>query len=84
MKPLYAGAVAEFLERGGEIQKLENPRPVTEQELLDYLASCELRVKYFPGTLNPYSCSRRPYSLHGLLRLANNRRRAQQLTPMTL
>ena len=84
MKLDDADAIADFLNRGGEILKFQGAIPVTEQELLVYLASCGLMVKCFPGDLKPYGCQRTRYTALGLLRLANTYRRDQNLSPLML
>ena len=84
MRPDDADAIADFLKQGGEILRVPDPTPVTEQELLVYLATCGLKVKYFPGDMKPYAYQRRRYTALGLLRVANTYRRAQQLSPFML
>ena len=84
MKPTDLDAIANFIAQGGLVQKARAAIPATEQDVLVYLASCGLSVKYIPGTLHPYACRRRRYNANGLLKLANEYRRAQNLPPMML
>ena len=42
MTPEEAAAVVNFLSRGGKIRKFQEAIPVTEPEVLDFLASREL------------------------------------------
>lgn len=82
MKAADANAIAHFMEQGGQVLKGKAAISATEQEVLVYLASCGVTVKYFPGDLKPYAYNRRRYSIDGLLRLANEHRRAQRLSPL--
>ena len=84
MKPTDFDAIANFLAQGGQVLKASAAIPATEQDVLVYLASCGLRVRYVPGTSNPYSCMQRRYNANGLLKLANEYRRSQKLPPMML
>jgi len=84
MKSEDASAIASFLDQGGEVRKVQAAIPATEQEVLVYLASCGLTVKCFPGDSKPYACNGKRYSMDGLLRLANEHRRSQQLSPLML
>jgi len=84
MKPSDARAIAEFLEQGGKIKKIQQPIAATEQEILDYLASCGVSVKYFPDVLLPYQCLGRRHNLASIVRMANDCRRSQKLSPFAL
>lgn len=84
MKSDDESAIANFLERGGRVQKVEAAIAVKEPEVITYLASCGLKVKYFPSDMKGYSCNGRRYTLQGLMRLANTHRRTQKLPPFML
>ena len=84
MKPIDSDAIANFIAQGGQVLKASPAIPATEQDVLVYLASCGLRVKYVAGTSTPYACMKRRYSANGLLKLANEYRRSQKLPPMML
>lgn len=77
-------AIAEFLREGGRVVKVEPDVPATAQEVLDYLASCGVTAKYFPGDPKPYLCQKRRLSLRALFELANTFRCAQQLRRFTV
>ena len=72
-------AVAEFLREGGQIVKMEPEIPATPQEVLDYLGSCGVSAKYFPGDPKPYLCLKKRLSVKALFELANTYRRARRL-----
>ena len=84
MKRSDEAAVAEFLRDGGRILKVAPDLPATPQEVLDFLAECGVRAKYFPGDPKPYLCQRRRLSLHALVELANTHRRARRLQPFSI
>jgi hypothetical protein len=84
MKPADADAVANYVEHGGLVVRVEAAIVVSEREVMDYLAERGLPVKYFAEASMPYKCNGRRYSISGLLRLANKHRRGQQLPPMML
>jgi hypothetical protein len=77
-------AVAEFLREGGQIVKVEADIPATPQEVLDYLKSCGVSAKYFPGDPKPYLCKKKRLSVPALFELANGYRRARCLQPFTI
>jgi len=79
-----ANAIAEFLKDGGEVIKVKDTVPATEQEVLDYLATCGIHAKYMDGDLKPYLQDKKRYSALGLVALANEFRRDQQLAPFAL
>jgi hypothetical protein len=64
-------AVAEFLREGGQVQRVNSSGRITEQELLDYLASVGIKARYVDGDSKSYICYGRRFSLAGLERLAN-------------
>ena len=84
MKPADSDVIANFIAQGGKVLKAPAAIAATEQDVLAYRASCGVTVKYVPGTMSPYACRRRRYTLGGLVRLANGYRRMQQLPPMML
>jgi hypothetical protein len=84
MKPSDELAVAEFLKDGGRILKVEPNVPATPQDVLDFLVSCGVNAKYFPGDPKPYLCQRRRLSLRALVELANKHRHARCLQPFSL
>ena len=81
MKRTYESAIAEFFQGGGEVRRIETPVRVSEQELFEYLAKCDLPVKVFVGELKPYGCNGKRFTMAALLRLANDR---QQSPPLML
>jgi hypothetical protein len=84
MKPSDELAVAEFLKDGGRILKVDPDVPATPQEVLDFLVSCGVDAKYFPGDPKPYLYQKRRLSLRALVELANEHRRALRLQPFSL
>jgi hypothetical protein len=84
MKAADAQAIAEFLNGGGRIAKVKNAVSATEQEVIDFLATCGIGVKNFRGDMRSYSCNGRAYSMSALVRLANEYRRAQKLAPFAM
>jgi len=84
MKPADASAIAKFLKQGGEVLKIQEAIPSTEQEVLVYLASCGIRVVYSPSVSVPYTCSGKRHNLASLVLMANGRRRSQKLSPFAL
>ena len=84
MNPSDASAIAEYLKDGGPVIRVAEAVRATEQEVLDYLRTRGLEVKYFPDDPKPYLCAKKRYSLTSLARLANSHRRSQQLSPFAL
>jgi hypothetical protein len=85
MKLEDTSAIAIFLQQGGEVRKMADVIPVTRQEVLAYLASCGVQLRYIPEDDRPYvSSDKRRYSITGLLRLANSHRRALGLPPFAI
>ena len=79
--PTDSDAIAEFLRDGGRIRKMREAVPATEHEVLDYLASIGVKAKFTPGLAKSYLCKSKRYSWEGLVSLANDHRRSQQLSP---
>jgi len=84
MGPEDALRVANYLKYGGRIVKVKATVPVTEQELLEYLATRGTHPKYQHGDAKPYVHNNQRFSLEGLVRLANCYREAQKLPPFAL
>ena len=83
MSPTSVDAIADFVQKGGKVVKVRETVPVTESEVLDYLASCGFSVKYLPGDSRAYLCGRKRLSLSKLVELANGHRLAKQLPPFS-
>lgn len=77
-------AIADFLKAGGRVSRLKESVRVTEGELLEYLASCGITVKYTPGDYRSYFSQGKRVSLNKLIALANERRRSLHLPPFAL
>ena len=73
--------IADFLEKGGKVEKLQETVRVTGLEVVDYLVSCGFRVKYAPGDAAGYLYEGKRCSLSKLVGLANDHRRAHRLPP---
>ncbi len=84
LNPIDAKAIAEFLNGGGQIARVKDPVTATEQEVIDFLASCGVSAKYLPGDMKAYWCNNRRVSMTALVRLANTHRYAQQLAPFAI
>jgi hypothetical protein len=84
LNPIDARAIAEFLNGGGQIAKVKDPVTATEQEVIDFLATCGVTAKYLPGDMKAYWCNNRRCSMTALVRLANTYRYAQQLAPFAI
>ena len=85
MKSEDASAIADFLEQGGEVRKMGDVIPATRQEVVTYLASCGVQLRYIPEDDRPYvDTKKRRYSVTRLVRLANGHRRSQGLPPLAL
>ena len=84
MNPDDEAAVADFLKAGGRVRHVKESVRVTENELLDYLASCGIEAKYCPGDLRAYICEGKRVSANRLVAIANERRRSLQLPPFAL
>ena len=76
--------VADFLKKGGKVVKAQNAVPVTVAEVLDYLVSYGVRVKYSPGDSKAYSYEGKRYTLTKFVELANVHRKAHQLPPFAV
>ena len=84
LNPTDAKAIAEFLNGGGQIAKVKDPVTATEQEVIDFLATCGVAARYLPGDMKAYWCNNRRCSMTALVRLANTYRYAQQLAPFAI
>ena len=84
LKTIDARAIAEFLNEGGTIAKLKEPVAATEQEVIDFLATCGVTARCKPGDMKAYWCNNRRCTMTALVRLANGYRRAQQLAPFAM
>jgi hypothetical protein len=84
MNPVDEHAVAEFLKAGGYVSHVKESVGVSEAELLDYLASCGITVKYRAGDLKAYICDGKRVSTSKLIAVANELRRAQDVPPFSL
>ncbi len=81
----FAGsAIADFLKAGGRVAQVKESVGVTESELLDYLASCGMKVQYTPGDGRDYLYGGRRFTRSKLVALANERRRSLGLSPFVL
>jgi hypothetical protein len=81
MNPISLDPIADFIQKGGRIVKLQHTIPVTGSEVLDYLANCGLSANYSPGNSRLYLCKGRLLSLRKLIKVANGYRSEQQLPP---
>ena len=77
-------AVAEFLRNGGQIQKIRETVPVTEQEIIAFLETCGISAKYAQGDVKAFLCNNRRISEKALVELANTKRLARQLPPFAI
>lgn len=84
LKQADANAIADFLNGGGQIAKVKTPVTATEQEVIDFLASCGVTARYLPGDMKAYWCNNRRCSMTALVRLANGHRYAQELAPFAI
>ena len=84
LNPTDAKAIAEFLNGGGQIAKVKDPVTATEQEVIDFLATCGVAARYLPGDMKAYWCNNRRCSMTALVRLANTYRYAQHLAPFAI
>jgi hypothetical protein len=84
MAPEDAAAVVNFLSRGGKVHKIQGAIPVTEPEVLDFLASRGVRVQYLPGTSKAFGLGQKRFKLPELIGLANKHRHSEQLAPFAL
>ena len=81
MNPMSTNAIAEFLQKGGSVVRVQETIPVTGPEVLDYLLSCGVSAKFAPGNSRAYVCNGKLLSLSKLVEVANGYRRAQELPP---
>ena len=84
LNPVDAKAIAEFLKSGGQIARVKDPVTATEQEVIDFLATCGVTAKYLPGDMKAYWCNNRRVSMTALVRLANTYRYSQELAPFAI
>lgn len=84
LNPIDAQAIAEFLNGGGRIARVKDPVTATEQEVIDFLSTHGVAVRYLPGDMKAYWCNNRRVSMTALVRLANTYRYAQQLAPFAI
>lgn len=84
MDPAQKKAIADYLQDGGKIRKVQEAIPVSEPEVLHYLATCGIDIKYFPGGIRPYSYQNKYFSPSGLVSFANGHRRSRRLPPFVL
>jgi len=76
--------IADFLKAGGRVRRVKDSVPVTESELLDYLANCGMKVKHSVGDSRIYLCEGKRVSATKLIAIANEHRRSLQLPPFGL
>ena len=84
MNPADENAIADYLRGGGHVLRVRETIPATDQEIIEYLASCGIHAKYCEGDQRPYLCDRKRRSAGALVRLANRSRQAQHLAPFAL
>ena len=84
MSSVDKNAIADFLEAGGRISRVNASVCVTESDLLAYLASCGIAAKYRGGDSRTYMCKGKRVSLTHLLAIANEHRRSCQLPPFAM
>ena len=84
LNPIDAKAIAEFLNSGGQVARVKDPVTATEQDVIDFLATCGVTARYLPGDMKAYWCNNRRVSMTALVRLANTHRYAQQLAPFAI
>ena len=84
MKPADDSLIVEFLKAGGRVSRVKESVRVSEGELLDYLASCGITIKYSAGPSGAYRYEGKRVHLSTLLGLANQHRRTDQLSPFAL
>ena len=73
--------IADFIQKGGRVVKLQPPIPITAPEVLNYLGTCGLSVNHAPRGLRLYVCKERLVSRRKLIEVANEYRRMQRLPP---
>ena len=78
--------IRDFFARGGTIQHLPTPEPVTIVEVVDYLKECELDVHLAPrkGIERTYICETVVLKVEKLVEVANEYRAALDLPPFQL
>lgn len=84
LNPVDAKAIAEFLNGGGQVARVKDPITASEQEVIDFLATCGIAARYLPGDMKAYWCNNRRCSMTALVRLANTYRYEQELAPFAI
>ena len=84
MSPAQEKALSEYLRRGGKVSKLEAAIVTTLEDVVKYLASCGVTVRYVTGGARPYVAQGKRCNASGLVELANISRHAQRLAPFAL
>jgi hypothetical protein len=79
MNPASLDAIADFTQTGGRVVKLQETIPATAPEVLDYLVTSGVSANYCPGNLRLYRCNGKVLGLSKLIKVANERRRIEQL-----
>ena len=74
-------AVADFIQKGGSVVKVQQTIPVTAPEVLNYLTASGLCANYSPGKSGLYMCNGKVLSLRKLILVANEHRRTEELPP---
>jgi hypothetical protein len=80
LKTSDALAIAQFLNGGGRIAKGNDSLFASEHEVIDFLATCGVRVKTFRAGKS-YWGNGRYCGMSALVHLANEHRRARKLPP---
>lgn len=84
MSPAQEKAIAEYFKAGGQINKLDAVTITTVAEVVTYLASCGVAVRFLAGSERPYIAERKRYTASALVRRANVSRQEQRLAPFSL
>ena len=84
MSPAQEKALSEYLRGGGPIKKLDPTIVTTVADVVAYLASCGIPVRYLGGSERPYIAEGKRYSASALVRFANINRQQQRLAPFAL
>jgi len=73
--------IADFIQNGGRVVKVQQTIPVTAPEVLDYLVACGLCASYSPRNLGLYIFEGKVLTLRKLIDVANEHRRIEELPP---
>jgi hypothetical protein len=84
MNSFDADAVAHYLKEGGQVDRIRETVSASDQEIIEYLASCGHHARYCDGDARPYICDKKRYGAVALVRLANSYRLARGLAPFAL